>query len=149
MKEQPPSWNPWPWGIGLFVTAFAASMVGFVFWSLHHKQDLVSADYYEQELHYQDTIDHIDRARALGTETIRYDESERAIIIAPMGGNVSAHLALYRPSDASLDQIHELELGPETHAYSTSDLAPGLWKAQLEWKRDGSGYRADLTFIVR
>jgi hypothetical protein len=139
--------NPWPIAIGMFIGLFFLSMTAFVVWSLGHRQDLVFDDYYERELQHNDVIERT--ARAAGLRALRHDARAQELVIDVPEGAGDLALALYRPSDAKLDRTETLvrsEPGPIR--YSTRGLAPGLWRATLEWTLDDAGYRTTLAFIV-
>lgn len=141
--------NPWPWGIGIFIGCFAIAMTGFVIWSLQHRQDLVATDYYERELLQQGIIERTARAQAEGATPLRYDAEGKALRVELPADSTRIELALYRPSDAKLDEVRALEAVDGAPIISgTERLAPGLWRATLEWTRRDEGYRATLAFVV-
>ncbi len=139
--------NPWPWGIGIFIALFAVAMTSFVVWSLRHRQDLVVRDYYEQDVLHTGVMERT--ARAAGMNALRHLSAERALMIELPEGASDIQLALYRPSDAKMDRNESIEPLPGSPIrYSTHDLAPGLWRATLEWTLRDEGYRATLAFVV-
>ncbi len=141
--------NPWPWGIGIFISCFAVAMTSFVIWSLRHRQDLVATDYYERELLQQGIIERTARAQAEGATPLRYDAEGKALRVELPPDSTGIELALYRPSDAKLDEVRALESVDGAPIISgTERLAPGLWRATLEWTRNGLDYRSTLSFIA-
>lgn len=144
-----PRINPWPWGIGIFITCFAVTMASFVVWSFGHRQDLVATDYYERELLHQGIIERTARARADGITGLRYDAAGKTLWMELPADAAEIELALYRPSDAKLDQSRAIESSNGAPIpFDMKDLAPGLWRATLEWTRRDEGYRATLAFVV-
>ena len=141
--------NPWPWGIGIFIGCFAMAMTAFVIWSLRHRKDLVASDYYERELLQQGIIERTARAQAEGVPALRYDAEGKALRVDLPAEATGIELALYRPSDASLDEVRVLKSDNGAPIVSgTANLAPGLWRATLEWTRRDEGYRTTLAFVV-
>ena len=141
--------NPWPWAIGLFIGCFAIAMASFVIWSLRHRQDLVMPDYYEQELSHQARMEANARARQQAEHALRYDTRAKtfAIELPVVASNVQ--IALYRPSDASLDRTLTVDMSARPAApFAVTDLKAGLWRAHLTWLQDGAAYRDELAFIV-
>jgi hypothetical protein len=139
----------WPWGlITVFALFFCGTVTLVVITSLQN-EDLVSNNYYEQELRYQGRVDSIGRTRQLAVQaTARYDAATRRIIVTlppeHAGKNATGSIELYRPNDASLDQ--SLALSVDQHgvqALDASALKPGLWKVRVDWRVDGCDYYVD------
>lgn len=154
MSPTPPAEKPtrrsfWGQGITLFYGLFVAAVVGFVIWSLPHRMDLVTDDYYEQELAYGDRIEAIRRAKADGAipeTTFSADSLEIRFPEAMRGWPVQGRLVLYRPSDAKLDRSLALPSPvPETWQPETPPLAKGLWQAHFHWVHDGHSYYHEQT----
>src|SRR5215470_15811214 len=108
-----PSRNFWPYGIILTFVLFISGTIGLVVMACGQKSELVSPDYYEQEIRFQSQLDRAARARAVAA-SVSYEPASRQIKIefpadlavkAPSG-----HVKLYRPSAANLDRQFELEL---------------------------------------
>src|ERR1035438_2491522 len=75
--------NLWPVGIIVTFALFFAGTVGLVVMACTQKVDLVSADYYEQELKFQGQIDRVERTRHAATQaTVAYDAALRCIAIS-------------------------------------------------------------------
>lgn len=140
--------NPWPWGIGIFIGCFAVAMTVFVIWSLPHRQDLVATDYYERELLHQGILERTARAQAANLNPLRHDAEKKALVVDLPAGAADIQLALYRPSDAKLDRTQGLLANGAPILCDLRDLAPGLWRATLEWTLQNEGYRATLAFVA-
>ncbi len=134
------------WGtkIILAFVLFALFLGGLVYRAYQSKVHLVAPDYYQQELAFQQKIDKIENERALDQSVLieHQSQSKELLIRFPADFPVkSAHLALYRPADASLDRQWQLQLDQDnTQLLSTRDLASGLWQAKLEWRDDQKAY---------
>jgi len=151
----PPSgkWNPWPVAIILF---FVVAFIGcgtFVAFCSRHPADLVSADYYEQEVRYQGQIDrlqHVQQAASLAS--VVYDTNRQRITISlPPGISVpsTGTIQLYRPSSMKLDR--ELKLASDATGLQTIDatnLQPGLWKVRVSWKTADQEYFIDQKVVI-
>ncbi len=140
--------------IVFFVLAVAAC-VGFVAFCQMHPAELVTADYYEQEVRYQGQIDRLSRAKAFkGEAGINYDFRARQIRIAlpaahASGQGIAGSIHLYRPSDAGLDQRLELKTDPQgRQALDARDLSAGLWKVQVLWTNAGQEFLLDEKVVV-
>ena len=128
----------WGYKIAITFVAFVLFLGVLVYRSFQAKVNLVAPDYYKQELVFQDHINKIENEQALEhSASISHDGSLEELTIGfPMNLEVSAgQLALYRPSDASMDRRMELKLTSENYLkVSTADLAGGLWTVKLEWQ---------------
>lgn len=140
------SFNPWPYSIiGFFVLVVIAVVVWVVF-CIGHSTDLVSADYYEQEVEYQDQIDRLKRTESLGAKaSISYEAGADAIRIrlplAHAASNSDGMIHLYRPSEAGLDQKLPLVVGESgEQLIGTATLRPGLWRVRVSWINEGQEY---------
>lgn len=128
------------WGKGILLTiiGFVAFMMTLVVISV--KQDdihLVTENYYEKEIKYQDQIDRESASAALDREVLVFDAQNKVILLdLPVGAKGS--LQLFRPSDARLDQEVAVDV---TQAGKTSvpldQLKSGYWRAQLTWTEGG------------
>jgi nitrogen fixation protein FixH len=149
-----PSRNLWPLGIVVTFVLFFAGTVGLIVIACSQKADLVSADYYEQELKFQGRIDRVERTRHAATQaTVAYDAAGKCITVSlpadQAGHGVSGHIELYRPSASGLDRTVKLE--PDTggvQRLDASGLAPGLWRVRVSWTADHQDYFLDQKVVV-
>ena len=96
------------WGtkIAVLYIGFAALMGVMVTLCIHQKIDLVSDDYYERELKFQNKIDQVKNADALEEKIIHRITDQNIDVIFPQtfkGKNVTGEIVFFRPSDASKD----------------------------------------------
>jgi hypothetical protein len=138
--------NPWPYSIiGVFAVALVAAVV-WVGFCIGHGSDLVAADYYEQEVEYQQQMDRLERTRALGAAASVVHEAQSGIIrIRLPQSHVSDLTAgaihLYRPSEADLDRRIPLALDAAgEQRLETGTLAPGLWEIRVQWTAAGQEF---------
>lgn len=131
------------WGKGIVITfiAFIAIMVTMVVISVRMEGiELVTENYYEEEIKYQEQIDKEASTLALDREALKFDGNTKALILdLPIGAKGT--LNLFRPSDIELDQelpVEILEAG-EKSVY-IGDLKAGYWKVQLSWEENGESY---------
>jgi nitrogen fixation protein FixH len=148
------SFNPWPLGIVTAFALFLAGTAGLVAMACRQKLDLVSANYYEEELRFQGRIDSRDRARHLIVPAgAAYDPvRERLEISLPPGRGQSraqVHVHLYRPSEAGLDEQHEVALDSRGGcSLDAAGLRHGLWNVKVSWTIDGLDYFFEQKVVV-
>jgi nitrogen fixation protein FixH len=155
MNPPPVRRNPWPLGIVVFFGLFLSATVGLVVFSTTQQAELVSRDYYQQELQYQGQIERLGRTQRFRAEVaVGYDPSKQEITLRLPADHARRHPAgtirFYRPSAASLD--HEVRLAVSATGAQTVDargLQPGLWKVRVLWAVDGQEYYFDQRVVVR
>lgn len=131
------------WGKGIFITivVFVIFMISLVVVCI--KQDdihLVTQNYYEEEIKYQDQIDKMINASEIGYNVLVYDNQLKKLdLLLPKGAKGTLHL--FRPSDARLDQKIAFDIS-ETNKSSVNvkDLKPGYWRIKLSWSEDGKEF---------
>ncbi|MCH7415813.1 FixH family protein [Belliella sp. R4-6] len=131
----------WGKGIVIVIAVFVMLMAGLV--TICVKQDdihLVTQNYYEEEIKYQDQIDKIVNANALDYEVLTYNtQVKRVVMNLPLGSKGTLHL--FRPSDARLDKKIEFQLiNLDENTVDVSSLKSGYWKVKLTWEENGVAY---------
>lgn len=142
--------SSWPFAIALVYALFAAGMIGVVIFAVRHPSDLVSRDYYQKEIRYQQQIDSEKRAQNDPDAPTVAINDRLCIIhypgIPPEGGAIK----LYRPSDEALDRSMPMKLDDQQN--QTVDLAgisAGLWRLRLEWTRNGQDYSREEVCMLK
>jgi hypothetical protein len=146
--------NLWPWAIILVFVVFISGTISLVVMACSQKVDLVSADYYEQEIKFQRHIDQLDRTHRLaGNAAVAYEPDSRRIrIVLPSearAGAITGRVQLYRPSAAGLDRQFKLEANAEGVQFlDASALQRGLWKVRVSWTVGSTEYFLDQSIKV-
>jgi hypothetical protein len=146
--------NYWPLALIIVFTLFISTVLIVVVFSYYHTVDLVSTDYYEQGIAYQQQIERIKHSRqSVNQLRLEYDPAERALIIhfpdslstAALEGTVT----LFRPADARQDKIIPLLIGGDhRQRIQLQDLAGGLWRIKIFWKKDRTEFYQEETVII-
>jgi hypothetical protein len=153
-NNNPKSFNPWPLSIVAFFVVAICGVVGFAIFCFHNKEELVAADYYEQEVRYQDQLDRAHRASSLQAPArISYDTRSQLITVlmpaAHLDPALKGWIQLYRPSAASMDQKLALQVnhfGAQT--IDTRSLSDGLWHVRISWNLNGKDYYFDQKVVI-
>jgi hypothetical protein len=139
------------WGKGILLTIIA--FVGFILTLvvISVRQDdihLVTENYYEKEIKYQNQIDRETSAAGLNREVISYDSQTKSILLdLPVGAK--GNLQLFRPSDARLDQGLDLNILSEGKTSVPVDkLKAGYWRVQLSWTENGIEYYKESKITI-
>ena len=146
------NFNPWPLGILSFFVLLICSLVTVVIIASTHRESMVSENYYEQELKFQDQIDGSARAQKAGAN-IKLDAAAGKLKVAVPAGQAaqkfSGVIDFYRPSSPDLDR--ELTLAPSadgSQSVDVSKMATGLWQVRVKWTVDGQTYFLEQKVVL-
>lgn len=132
--------NLWPYAIILVFVLFATYIISFVVRSMQSDIELVSEDYYAQEIAYQSEIDKLERTNTLGNGfNLSYLNSSKSINLTfPDTLKLkTGRIHFYRPSDSKLD--FELKLGDQSkQTVDVRDITKGLWQVKLDFSSDAN-----------
>ncbi len=142
------------WGTGILITIilFIASVLIQVFFYMKMDVDLVTDNYYEKELKYEDHLASVRNSNTLKSDIgIVYSGNE--ININFPGGyihdKIKGSLLFYRPSDSSKDFM--LMLRPDNNGLqkvSTSNLASGYWRLKMNWQYEDKLYYYEKSILI-
>jgi nitrogen fixation protein FixH len=147
-------WNPWPVSIIAFFTVAILGCGTFIAFCSRHPADLISANYYEEEVKYQGQINRVQQTQEHAPlASVGYDAMAHRIILsvppARPGIVPTGQIELYRPSDANLDRKMKLDLDPRGfQSLDAAQLLPGLWKVRLNWSMDNHEFSLDQKIII-
>jgi hypothetical protein len=136
------------WGTGI-VLAF----IGFISFILYfiismnvndkYEYDLVSEDYYADELDYQNDIDKLNLTKNLATN-ISYTKSNKGLIIHFPSDidfeKITGKVFLYRPSNKQLDFETTISLSKSNLLIPDKRLVDGRWNIKIDWQYNGNSY---------
>lgn len=141
------------WGkkITILYSAFVLFIIFMVYKASSFTVHLVTEDYYQEELAYQEHIEQLKNSNAL-KRPLQIDYQPRASVINinyPMTG-VQGKVKLYRPSNGRLDKDFEVETDEQNQqAISTAGLLSGLWKVQVKWQGDGQQFFSEQNVVIQ
>ena len=135
----------WPYAI---IAAFVlfASYIGFmVSRAMRTTVDLVSPDYYQQELRYQQRMESVARTQALPAPVqLRYERTAQRLTLqlpsALAGQAVRGTLHFFRPSDQQLDFTLPFTPTSAETELSTGKLQAGYWRLRVDFTAGGQAY---------
>ncbi|MFS4482868.1 FixH family protein [Hyunsoonleella sp. 2307UL5-6] len=136
------------WGTGV-VLAF----VGFISFILYfiitmnvnnkYDHDLVSEDYYADELQYQNDINKLENSKTLKTNLSYVKSADGLIIQFPKHINykaITGKVFLYRPSNKQLDFETVISLSNSHLLIPDKRLVDGRWNIKIDWQYSGKSY---------
>ena len=134
------------WGIKITILycGFVVLILSLVGLTMRENNDLVAADYYQQELRYQDKIDRMNRTHELPAQPEWQISTGKISFVFPTvfnGNEINGAVYLQRPSDAKLDKRIPLTIDDAGHAQIiTSTMKPGIYKMEMSWSAGGQEY---------
>ena len=146
--------NPWPFAVVGFFVLFTTFTVGLVAFSTWHRVDLVTPDYYEQEMRFQEQINRVHRTATLHKDvSIQLEEPTQHLLIILPAANAAQPLkgsvAFYRPSQAVLDRRFPLLLDSTgRQELDMSGFEAGLWRVCVNWTAGQEEFYRDENIVV-
>ncbi len=142
----------WGHGITLGIIGFVSFILMMVYLCVQQEFDLVTEDYYQQELQYQQRIDNTENASAFQKE-VEWSKDEKALVLnfpeAMMSTLEEGTIQVFRPSDADHDLSIPLSPGEDgIQEIPLSRLIPGLYRLKIEWEKDGKGYYLEKEVYI-
>ena len=143
------------WGTGI-VLAF----VGFISFILYfvitmstnakYDHDLVTEDYYGQELEFQNNLNKEKNAKTLKQDIIWKKTDEGLLLIFPEEmnpHNISGNVFLYRPSNKQFDFEIPISLSDHHLLIPDKRLLDGRWNIIIDWEYENTSYRFKKEII--
>lgn len=145
----------WNWGVGIAVvyTGFVLIRLGVVIFSETQGVELVTPDYYDREIRYDERMEEIRNTESLPEKPAVKIEDRTLYIQMPSVldfRQIQGAVIFYRPSDKRADRVFRLT--PDDTGVQRIDLneiSTGYWKIQLMWQHQGNKYYQEFPVIFR
>lgn len=138
----------WGWGIAIFYSAFAMLILMMVYKSTQNKVELVTPDYYAQELKFQERINQIENAKKL-QQPLKWEVSGKQITLSfpeMASANAKAKILFYKPNNSAKDVQVECVADAYGKCVVTSEkLEAGVYQMQIEWQANDVAYYNEAT----
>jgi nitrogen fixation protein FixH len=133
---------------------FGILMFYMVYQSLHTNFELVSKDYYQDELAYQQVIDATKNANDLGSKTVVYQKGPVVYLQLPAemaNQSVSGNAYFYCPADAKKDRTIALALNPDglQEILIGKEITNGNYQVRVTWTANEKKYYQDNYLQVK
>jgi hypothetical protein len=144
----------WGTSIVLVFIGFISFILYFVVkmnTNTNYEHDLVTEDYYKQELAFQNEIDAEKNSKNL-QKNITIKKTTKGLVISfPKDKNysdISGTISLYRPSNKKLDFEIPISLSTSEVLIEDKNLLEGRWNVTIDWKYDNISYlfKKSLTY---
>src|SRR3954452_2338030 len=141
----------WGWALTLVFIAFATYIGILVYKCTQQKLDLVSSDYYNEELKYQDKIDGMQNAKQL-TPVQLVQTSDGLSLQLPKelnGHALTGQVWLYCPAHAALDYKAPLQVNNEgVMLIDKKKLADANYTVKITWEAGETKYYNEQPLTI-
>jgi hypothetical protein len=144
------------WGLRIILlyTAFVGGMLFLVYKCTQQSVDLVSTDYYAQELKFQDKIDRLNNSEQLDVKlaVVYSPEHSNIQIVFPESStpnNTTGEIVLFRPDNSKLDFKIPIDITEGVQNIPTDKLSKGLWRVKSSWSTNDTPYYQEEKIIIQ
>ncbi|WP_121666922.1 FixH family protein [Mesonia aquimarina] len=134
----------WGYSIVIAIVCFISFIMFFVIkmsTDKKYEHDLVTEEYYKQELAYQSEIDARQNSAELIENIQVKNTAEGITILFPnKKKNISGTILLYRPSNKKLDLEFPIDSAQKEMLIPTEKLVEGKYELSIHWDSDGTSY---------
>ena len=136
------------WGTGIII-AFISFIAFILFFIIKmntndkYDHDLVTEDYYAEELKYQNDIDKEQNAKLLSQNLTWKKTNEGIVVKFPENFDakkITGNVFLYRPSNKQLDFEISISLSNHNLLIPDKRLLGGRWNIKVDWQYSGKSY---------
>lgn len=140
------------WGhkIAFVYIAFAGSLIAVLIYSTTFKHELVTEDYYQKELHYQELIDARNNlAEAPFTIDISAQDGRVLVRIDGLDSEeVTGRVELYKPDNQVYDQSLELVLTDDHRMVIEPAMPHGRYRVDVSVNVAGKRYLSERRVML-
>jgi len=142
------------WGhkLTLGFLAFAGMMIYMVVQCMHTKYDLVSKEYYKDELKYQQVIDGESRANQLSSHATVTQTADNIVVQLPgemQQKTVTGSLLFYSADNAQKDKTIALQLNDQAaQTVDSRTFLPGKYTVKINWESNGATYYSEIPVTI-
>jgi len=141
----------WGYKILIVYLVFVSGIIFLVFKSSSQKVDLVTTDYYDKELVYQQKIDAMKNADRL-SDTIKYEILHNGLsIVFPKdfsGKTIAGNALLYCPSDENKDVTQNFSIKDTPVLLPVNITDKREYQLQLSWQSNGTNYYFEKKLLI-
>jgi hypothetical protein len=143
----------WGWKIAIFYSTFVIGMLFLVYKTSTVKTELVTKDYYAQELVYQVELDAKNRAQALQNKLALSKTAEQIILSFPQefysNSNFTGQVKFYCAADSKRDKEFKVEnLVNGTFSIPIVEIKKGRYTMKVSWSKDEVLYLQDFKINI-
>jgi hypothetical protein len=143
------------WGKGVLcvIVLFVLGVAAMVFTAFTNRVDLVSDDYYQRGVQYEEHLTVLRRSEAMA-DSVVIEACPGGIEIRFSRGVTrrlsEGRIVLYRPSNRRLDRI--LSVALDSAGHQRVPMLPrdaGMWRVQLSWVAESLDFTKEAAVVVQ
>lgn len=144
------------WGTGIVIAfvLFISFIMYFVIMMMTGKKyehDLVTENYYAQELEFENDMVKQKEAQTLAHDITMIHAAEGLLFTFPdtmEASKITGNVFLYRPSNKQLDFESTISLSDHNLLIPDKRLLDGRWNIKVDWQYEGISYlyKKDITY---
>lgn len=142
----------WGYKILFVYLFFIAGILVLVYKSSLEKVDLVTKNYYQQELKYEQKIDEAERAQSLSSP-LQYEVNSNTVLITfpeeLKGKTITAQTLLYYAADETRDSVYNLETNTGKLIMVLPVTDKGMYELKMDWKVDTIKYYSEHKVLIK
>ena len=142
------------WGTGIFISIVLFMIISIILAVIFMNQrvDLVTNNYYEKTLTYQNQIDIYKRTAEL-KDKVSFNYAHDELNLSFPGSFLqqvrNGKLYFYRPSDSRKDFTLPIQLNNEgSQTVSTAKIDKGYWKVEILWTMNNEDYKMEKSILI-
>jgi len=141
------NWGKW---IVVSFLLFAGFMAVIVTISMRQDVNLVSSQYYQDDLDFQQQLDRKNNTAALTQQPeITLTEQQLQVSFPENASIESGVIKLFRPSSDKLDQNFVLQASSESdHVFAVKPLGRGAYRIKMTWKMEDKEYYLEKFVVI-
>jgi len=142
------------WGHKLTIgfLAFAGMIVYLVVQSINTRYDLVSKEYYKEELQYQQVIDGASRANQLGSHAAITQTNDKLTVQLPsemQQKTITGSILFYSIDNSQKDKTISLQVdGSGVQTINNRSFTSGRYTAKISWQTNGEQYYTEVPVTI-
>lgn len=139
----------WGTGIAIVYTTFVVFIGVMVYKAFGEDFDLVTEDYYAQEIKFQEKIDSRSRAEKLDVSVQTVVEGKSLKIIFPQESELlTGSINCFRPSDETKDFTETFKTEEGFHTIPLNKFIKGKYLIKIDWSLNGVEFYQEQTIVI-
>ena len=139
------------WGtkIAVFYISFVLFIIVMVVMAFGEKYELVTEDYYQQEIEFQDKIDRSANANSL-EDKLKIDLKDGHVVLnfPSSNGITKGKINFFRPSDETADFEELIQLEDNMHKVTLASFKKGKYLVKTSWENNNQKYFQEDIIII-
>lgn len=138
----------------MVIVVFIALMAMMVVYSFRQDLNMVTDNYYEKDLQYQQQIEKIKNTRSLIEKPqVLYRSTDKIVSITfpeRINNDIEGEIQLFRPSDHKMDKSYKISLDEYgRQLIHVSALSRGEWYVKLMWTDQHDEFYDEVKIFIR